>query len=50
MMISLTEGQGSQSPNAYVELLLSEPALNGKAVFVIEDLVIVSVHGGKEQQ
>jgi uncharacterized membrane protein YkgB len=45
-MISLIEGQGSQSPDAYVELLLNEPALNGKALLVIEDLIMVAVHGG----
>jgi uncharacterized membrane protein YkgB len=49
-MISLTEGQGSQSPDTYVELLMSEPALNGKALFVIEDLIMLAVHGGMEQQ
>ena len=49
MMISLTEGQGSQSPDTYVELLMSEPALNGKALLVIEDLIMLAVHGGMEQ-
>jgi hypothetical protein len=47
-MISLTEGQGSQSPDTYVELLMSEPALNGKALLVIEDLIMLAVHGGTE--
>lgn len=47
VMISLTEGQGSQSPDTYVELLMSEPALNGKALLVIEDLIMLAVHGGE---
>jgi hypothetical protein len=47
-MISLIEGEGSQSPDAYVELLLSEPKLNGKALLIIEDLIMLAVHGGKE--
>jgi hypothetical protein len=46
-MITLIEGQGSQSPDAYVELLISEPALNGKSLVVIEDLIMLAVHGGK---
>lgn len=47
VMISLTEGQGSQSPDTYVELLMSEPALDGKAMLVIEDLIMLAVHGGE---
>jgi hypothetical protein len=49
-MISLTEGEGSQSPDTYVELLMSEPELNGKAVLVIEDLIMLAVHGGTEHR
>jgi uncharacterized membrane protein YkgB len=45
-MISLTEGEGSQSPETYVELLMTEPALDGKAMLVIEDLIMLAVHGG----
>ncbi|XP_069674733.1 transmembrane and coiled-coil domain-containing protein 4-like isoform X1 [Periplaneta americana] len=47
VMLSLIEGQGNQSPGAYIELLLSEPPLNGKAVLVIEDLIMLAVHGGE---
>nr|CAD7445310.1 unnamed protein product [Timema bartmani] len=46
VMVSLIEGQGSQSPDAYVQLLLSEAALVGKALLVIEDLIVFAVHGG----
>jgi hypothetical protein len=46
-MITLIEGQGGQSPDAYVELLMSEPTLNGKPLMVIEDLIMLAVHGGK---
>jgi hypothetical protein len=46
-MITLIEGQGNQSPDAYVELLMSEPTLNGKPLLVIEDLIMIAVHGGK---
>nr|CAD7433662.1 unnamed protein product [Timema monikensis] len=45
VMVSLTEGQGSQSPDAYVQLLLDEPALDGKALLVLEDLIVFAVHG-----
>jgi len=48
-MASLTEGEGSQTPDTYVELLMSEPALDGKALLVIEDLIMLAVHGGMEQ-
>jgi hypothetical protein len=46
-MITLIEGQGGQSTDAYVELLMSEPTLNGKPLLVIEDLIMLAVHGGK---
>ena len=49
MMFSLTEGEGSQVPDTYVELLISEPALDGKALLVVEDLIMLAVHGGMEQ-
>jgi hypothetical protein len=48
-MISLIEGEGGQSPGTYVELLMSEPALDGKALLVIEDLIMLAVHGGMEK-
>lgn len=46
MMISLIEGQGNQSTDAYVELLLGETNLKGKSLLVIEDLVMLAVKGG----
>lgn len=45
-MVSLLDGQGSQSPDAYRDLLLHEPAVAGKAVVLIEDLLYLAVRGG----
>lgn len=46
VMISLIEGQGNQSTDAYVELLLGETNLKGKSLLVVEDLVMMAVKGG----
>jgi len=46
-MLSLLDGHGAQSPDAYVELLLSEDCLSGKSLLVVEDLVMLAVSGGK---
>jgi hypothetical protein len=46
-MITLIEDKGGQSTDAYVELLMNEPTLIGKPLLVIEDLIMLAVHGGK---
>lgn len=49
VMFSLLHGEGSQSPDAYIDLLLSETGLAGRAVLVIEDLLYLAVRGGNHQ-
>lgn len=48
VMISLIEGQGNQSTDAYVELLLGETNLKGKSLLVVEDMVMMAVKGGND--
>ncbi|XP_066994229.2 transmembrane and coiled-coil domain-containing protein 4 [Anabrus simplex] len=47
VMFSLVDGQASQTPDAYIDLLLNEPALKGNALLVVQDLVLLSVREGK---
>ncbi|XP_063216964.1 transmembrane and coiled-coil domain-containing protein 4-like isoform X2 [Bacillus rossius redtenbacheri] len=47
VLLDLFEGPTSQTTDAYVDLLFSEPALDGKAVLVLEDLVLFAVNDGK---
>ncbi|KAJ8869431.1 hypothetical protein PR048_028421 [Dryococelus australis] len=47
VFLDLFEGQRSQSPDAYIDLLFSESALNGTAVVVLEDLIIFAVNEGR---
>lgn len=44
--MSLIEGQGNQSTDAYIELLLGEANLKGKSLLVVEDMVMLAVKGG----
>ncbi|XP_059481329.1 transmembrane and coiled-coil domain-containing protein 4-like [Neocloeon triangulifer] len=45
-MKSLVEGQGSQTYQAYVELLLAEPQIQANPVIIIQDMVLFGIKSG----
>ncbi|KAK7790687.1 hypothetical protein R5R35_009593 [Gryllus longicercus] len=47
VMMTLVDGHAQQTPDAYIDLLLQEQALNGNAMYIVEDLVILAVKEGK---
>ncbi|XP_065343645.1 transmembrane and coiled-coil domain-containing protein 4-like [Cloeon dipterum] len=46
-MESLVEGQGSQTYQAYVELLLVEPPIKANPVIIIQDMVLFGIKTGQ---
>jgi hypothetical protein len=47
VMQSLVEGQGNQSYQAYVELLLAEAEIKANPIVIIQDMVLFGIKTGK---